>query len=86
MGYVDGYVVAVPTAKRAEYEAVARDAAALEKWDNNGGQDYAARVSSSSPLPAPAFWGLDPYRYDNEKVRVNGQAGYGGRAAPSARC
>ena len=31
MGYVDGYVVAVPTAKRAEYEAVARDAAAIFK-------------------------------------------------------
>jgi hypothetical protein len=61
------------------YAVVASDAAGLQKWDNNGGQDYAARVSSSSAVPAPVFWGLDPYRYDNEKVRVNGQAGYGGR-------
>lgn len=62
------------------YAVVANDAAGLQKWDNNGGQDYSARVSNNSAVPAPAFWGLDPYRYDNEKVRVNGQAGYGGRA------
>nr|WP_299132777.1 DUF1428 domain-containing protein [uncultured Amaricoccus sp.] len=31
MGYVDGYLIAVPTGKRAEYEALARDAAAVFK-------------------------------------------------------
>lgn len=31
MNYVDGFIVAVPTAKRAEYEAYARNAAAMFK-------------------------------------------------------
>lgn len=56
------------------YALVVRDAAGVEKWDNNGGQDFRARVSNNSNVSAPLFWGLDPYRYDNEKVRVNGAA------------
>ncbi len=31
MGYIDGFLIAVPTGKRAEYEALARSAAAVFK-------------------------------------------------------
>ena len=31
MGYVDGFLIAVPTARRADYEALAREAAAVFK-------------------------------------------------------
>lgn len=61
------------------YAVVANDAAGLQKWDNNGGQDFSARISSSSAVPAPVFWGLDPYRFDNEKVRANGTAADAGK-------
>lgn len=61
------------------YAVVVRDAAGVEKWDNNVGQDYRTTVRSNQTLPAPAFWGLDPFRYDNALVRVNGSAAYGGR-------
>jgi|APTNR8051073442_1049403.scaffolds.fasta_scaffold00006_102 hypothetical protein len=63
-----------PAGTVVRYALVVRDGAGGEKWDNNGGQDFTARVSNNSNVAAPVFWGIDPYRYDNEKVRVNGVA------------
>lgn len=63
-----------PAGSVVRYALVVRDGAGVEKWDNNGGQDFTARVSNNSNVAAPVFWGLDPYRFDNEKVRVNGAA------------
>ncbi len=57
------------------YAVVVRDADGTETWDNNGAQDFLAQVASQSTVQLPVFWALDPYRYDNEKVRVNGAAG-----------
>ncbi len=57
------------------YALVARDAANVAKWDNNGGQNYQATVAAQNNVLIPIFWGLDPYRFDHEKVRVNGAAG-----------
>ena len=62
------------------YALLVKDAAGVAKWDNNGSQNFQARVSGQGAVQAPIFWGLDPYRYDNEKVRVNGAAGDAGRS------
>ncbi len=67
-----------PAGTQIRYALVVRDGAGVEKWDNNGGQDFLARVSNNSNVSAPVFWGIDPYRYDNEKVRVNGAAAASG--------
>lgn len=58
------------------YAVVVRDANGVEKWDNNNGQDFRAIVAANQTLPAPVFWGLDPYRQDNTRVRVNGVSGF----------
>lgn len=63
-----------PAGATIKYALVAKDRNGGVKWDNNGGQDYAARVSQNQNVQAPVFWGLDPYRQDNEKIRVNGAA------------
>ncbi len=69
-----------PAGTTVRYALKVVDGAGIETWDNNGGQDFTARVSNNSNVAAPIFWGLDPYRYDNEKVRVNGTAADGSKS------
>jgi len=63
-----------PAGTDVKYAVMIEDGLGNQVWDNNNGQDFLAEVDSQGAGFAPVFWGLDPYRNDTEKVRVNGLA------------
>lgn len=70
-----------PANATIEYAAAVVDAYGTAFWDNNNKQNFKAKVNQGANLQAPVYWSLDPYRYDNEKVRANNKA-----AAASNKC
>lgn len=56
------------------YAVRIRDGQGTDHWDNNNTLDYRATIAGSVTVKPPAFWMLDPYRYDTAKFRANGVA------------
>ncbi len=56
------------------YAIVATGGDGQSKWDNNGGQDFRARVNPAAGMHAPAFSALNPQNAPNgAKVTANGR-------------